>query len=120
MLYIKDKLLFHIRTKFADLVSGVLYARIRRGSPCGVPQPTKEREGTTFSLSLSILWLYAIEMSNLLPPDLEDRDRIDLCSVSDGENSDEEEIEEGLLVRKRRDMRLRESEFSACLSTMDE
>ena len=56
-------------------------------------------------------------MSSLQP--IDNRNRDDAYSVSDGESGDEE-AEEALLVAEKRGKLLRESEFYMCLSTLDE
>ena len=56
-------------------------------------------------------------MSSLQPTD--SRNCVDVCIASDGESSDDED-EEALLVGKRRETSLSESQFYMCLSTLDE
>ena len=49
----------------------------------------------------------------------DNRTCVDEYMASDGENSDDE-IEEALLVERKRETLLRQSQFYTCLSTLDE
>ena len=49
----------------------------------------------------------------------DNRTLVDEYIASDGESSDDE-IEEALLVERKRETRLRQSQFYICLSTLDE
>ena len=60
---------------------------------------------------------HAYGMSSFQPAD--NRNCVGVYRASDGESSDDED-EEALLVEKRRETFLRESQFYMCLVTLDE